>query len=182
MIQDNSEQKPYTSSSASDFDYAWNATWGGIYDDEGNEVATDSQNNVYLVGYTGITSSDNCDILLSKYDVNGHEKWVKTWGGSNDDRGYDIFIDASDNIYIVGYTKSMGDLDGDIVIIKFDTSGNEIFNKTWGGSLYERGKHIFQDASGNFYITGETSSLGEVNGDAVIIKFNSLFEELWNAN
>ena len=67
------------------------------------------------------------------------------------------------------------------MIIKYDTSGNEIFNKTWGGPQYEIGKYIFEDISGNFYVSGETCSLGDLNGDALIIKFNNLFEEIWNA-
>ena len=127
------------SSSVDAFEYSWDLSWGGIYDDAGREVATDSQNNVYLVGYTDVTGSDNCDIIIAKYDIDGQEEWVKTWGGSNDDRGYNIYIDASDNIFIVGYTKSLGDSDGDLIIIKYDINGNEIWNKTWGGALYDVG-------------------------------------------
>jgi hypothetical protein len=167
-------------SSADDFEYRWNSSWGGIYDDYGQEVATDSQNNVYLVGFTDLTGSDNCDIIISKYDINGQEEWVKTWGGSNDDRGYDLCIDASDNIFIVGYTKSLGDSDGDIIIIKYDILGNEIWNKTWGGTLFDYGTHIMKDSSDNFFIVGKTNSFGDANGDAFLVKFNNNFEELWN--
>ncbi len=169
-----------SNSSAEDYEYAWNSTWGSIYNDYGAEVATDSQNYVYLVGSTDTTGSDICDIILSKYSINGQEMWVKTWGGNNDDRGNDIYIDASDNIYIVGFTKSLGDTDGDVVIINFDTMGNEIFNITWGGPEYDYGMHIFEDSLGNYYVSGLTSSFGDVDGDALIIKFNSIFEEQWN--
>ncbi len=169
-----------SSSSVDDFEYSWNSTWGGIYDDTGREVAADSQNNVYLVGYTDITGSDNCDIIISKYDINGQEEWVKTWGGGNDDKGEDIYIDDSDNIYVVGHTKSQGDTNGDVVIIKFDTMGNEIWNKTWGGSQSDMGRYINEDSFGNFYIAGMTGSFGDVDGDALLIKFNNIFEEQWN--
>jgi glycine cleavage system H lipoate-binding protein len=187
-IFDNSNQYSYNtkynflknSSSEDDFEYDWNLSWGGIYDDAGREVATDSQNKVYLVGWTDLTGSDNCAIIISKYNINGQVEWVKTWGGINDDKGHDIYIDASDNIYIVGCTKSLGDTDGDIVIIKFDTMGNEIWNKTWGGSQYDTGMHIIEDTFGNFYISGQTNSLGDVDGDALLIKFNNIFEEQWN--
>jgi hypothetical protein len=43
------------SSSANDFEYSWNSTWGGVNNDYGAEVATDSQNYVYLVGSTDTT-------------------------------------------------------------------------------------------------------------------------------
>ncbi len=167
------------SSSAEDYQYSWDLSWGGSYSDVGREVATDSQNNVYLVGYTDLTGADNCDILISKYDTNGQEEWVKTWGGSSDDKGFSIFIDSSNNIFIVGYTKSLGDADGDIVIIKYDIMGNEIWNKTWGGTLFDYANYIIEDSSGNFFIVGQTNSFGHPNGDALLIKFNSNFEEQW---
>ena len=169
-----------SSSSADDFEYSWDLNWGGIYEDVGYEVATDSQNNVYLAGWTDLTGSDNCDIIISKYDLNGQEGWVKTWGGSSDDRAYDIYIDASDNVYIVGTTKSLGDSDGDLIIIKFDTLGNEIWNKTWGGNQYDTGRYIIEDTFGNFYVSGQSSSFGDADGDALLVKFNNNFEELWN--
>ena len=169
-----------SSSSADDFEYSWDSSWGGIYDDFGREVATDSQNKIYLVGWTDLTGSDNCAIIISKYDTKGQEEWVKIWGGINDDKGHDIYIDASDNIYVVGCTKSLGDTNGDIVIIKFDTMGNEIWNKTWGGTQYDTGTDIIEDTFGNFYVSGQTSSLGDVDGDALLIKFNNIFEEQWN--
>jgi len=169
-----------SSSSADNFEYSWDLSWGGIYDDYGQEVATDSQNMVYLVGSTDLTGSDNCDIIISKYDVNGQEEWVKTWGGSNDDKGYDIYIDASDNVYIIGITKSLGDTNGDLIIIKYDILGNEIWNKTWGGNQYELGLYIVEDAFGNFYVAGQTKSFGDLDGDICLIKYDNIFEEQWN--
>jgi len=169
-----------TSSSVDDFEYSWNASWGGIYDDANSEVSTDSQNNVYLVGYTDPTGSGISDIIISKYDINGQEEWVKTWGGNNDDKAYDIFIDSSDNIFIVGYTKSLGDSNGDLIIIKYDIMGNEIWNKTCGGTQYDRGTKIIEDTLGNYYVSGQTNSFGDVDGDAWLIKFNNFFEEQWN--
>ena len=169
-----------SSSSADNFEYSWDLSWGGIYDDYGQEVATDSQNMVYLVGSTDLTGSDNCDIIISKYDVNGQEEWVKTWGGSNDDKGYDIYIDASDNVYIIGITKSLGDTNGDLIIIKYDILGNEIWNKTWGGNQYDTGMYIVEDAFGNFYVAGQTKSFGDLDGDICLIKYDNIFEEQWN--
>ena len=55
-----------SNSSAEDYEYSWDISWGGIYNDGGREVATDSTNNVYLVGTTDPTGSENYNILISK--------------------------------------------------------------------------------------------------------------------
>jgi hypothetical protein len=169
------------SSNVDQYEYSWNVTWGGSYDDSAQEVATDSLNNVYIVGWTDLSGSDNCDIIILKYDGNGTQEWAKFWRGRSDDKALNIYIDPSNNIYVCGYTKSLGDANGDIIIIKFDSSGNEIWNKTWGGNQYEVGTCIIEDSGGNFYISGLTSSFGDLDGDACLIKFNSNFEEEWNA-
>ena len=175
-----SDNLPTTNSLSSDYEFEWKTTWGSGYDDIGVEVSTDSYDNVYLVGYSDTTGSDNCDIKIFKYDPFGVEQWSRTWGGSNDDKGYDICIDSSNNILIIGYTKSLGDSDGDIIIIKYDTLGNEIWNKTWGGSLFDYGTYIMKDSSDNFFIVGRTHSFGDTTGDALLVKFDNNFEEQWN--
>ena len=78
-----SENLPTTNSLSSDYEFEWKTMWGSGYDDIGVEVATDSFDNVYLVGYSDTTGSDNCDIKLFKYDYSGVVQWSRTWGGAS---------------------------------------------------------------------------------------------------
>lgn len=167
-------------SSSSDYIQEWNTTWGGSYLDKGNRLAVDSLDNVYEVGVTDPDGSALYDIALVKYSKWGVQQWNRTWGGSEDDMAYGIVIDPSDNIYIAGYTKSYDDADGDMVILKYDNSGNYQWNKTWSGSEFDVAYDITIDSMNNFYVTGQTNSLGEINGDLVLIKFDSSWIELWN--
>lgn len=98
----------------------------------GKELALDSLGNIYLVGETyygeGLT-----DVLLEKYNSAGVIQWNKTWGGSNWDYGWDVDVDSANNVYVSGRTRSFGVGDSDMLLIKYDSTGTQLWNRTWGG-------------------------------------------------
>ncbi len=53
----------------------WNTTWGGINWDIGNAIAVDSENNVYLCGYTASFGAGSDDAFLVKYVRYGETKF-----------------------------------------------------------------------------------------------------------
>jgi len=56
-----------------------------------------------------------------------------TWYGAGVNKGLDIMLDDNNNIYIVGSTTSFSnDSDNtDILVLKYDSNGNLIWNRTW---------------------------------------------------
>jgi hypothetical protein len=168
------------SSSPSDYEFEWYRTIGGVYDDDCRGVAVDSTDSIYVVGWQDITGSGtNRDVVITKYNSMGQRQWIEYWGGSNDDIGYDLVIDDLDYIYVVGLTKSMGDNNGDFVIIKYNSDGQQQWYITWGGSNYDVPGSIAIDGLNNFYITGISRSFGDVDGDAILVKFNNSWQEQW---
>ncbi len=169
--------------SASDYEYKWIKTWGGIYNDAtdyDNAMAIDSFNNIYLVGRIDTTGTSNYNIALIKCDSQGVEQWVKIWDGGASDEGNSILIDNTNEIYVVGMTTSYADPDGDMVIIKYDSDGNQQWNFTWGGTELDKARAIVKDSFNNYYIAGETRSFADVDGDAILVKFDSNWIEQWN--
>jgi hypothetical protein len=63
-----------------------NIAWNNIYDGGANDAATcmfvDEEANVYIAGFTQTTSND---AILIKYDVNGSQKWIRTWNNPTAD-------------------------------------------------------------------------------------------------
>jgi hypothetical protein len=102
--------------------------------------------------------------LPSTSNINRCE-WYKTWGGSSSDYGKGIALDASENAFITGSTFSFGAGLGDAFLVKYDSSRNLLWNKTWGGSYDDRGYGIALDASENAFITGSTFSFGAGDSD-----------------
>jgi hypothetical protein len=93
-------------------------------------------------------------------------------GGSSDDRGNKVTVDASGNAYVVGVTASANydttagafqtTFSGggfDVFVTKLNNSGaNIVYSTLIGGSGNDWGSGIVVDVSGNVYITGYTSS------------------------
>ena len=83
-------------------------------------LTTDSEGSVYLTGGT-IGPIDNSreytgtgnDIFIAKWTKNSELMWIEHWGSDEDDEAFGIVLDATDNIFITGYTE--GSLDGNTV-------------------------------------------------------------------
>jgi hypothetical protein len=92
-------------------------------------------------------------------------------GGSNEERGQAIAVDAAGNAYVTGFTMSSsfptvaGSFDtslnsnGDVFVTKLNATGTALIYSTFiGGNQAEQGYGIAVDSSGNAYVTGFTSS------------------------
>jgi len=161
--------------------HLWSKRFGGNYYDYGKSVSLDSSGNVYITGYFGSSTIDfgggkirnaiNCsgkfcpsDIFLAKFDSNGKHKWSKRFGGGSDDIGSSVSLDSSGNVYITGWfwsstidfgggaLKNAGK--GDIFLAKFDSNGNHLWSKRFGGSGTDWGCLVSVDRMGNIYGTG----------------------------
>ena len=166
-------------------------TWGGTHGDFGSAVATDAAGNVYVTGYTdsfGVTPGIS-NVFLLKYDSSGNLLYQKTWGGTQNDFGYGVTVDGASNVYVTGYTYSSSVTHGlaSVFILKYDPSGNLLFQNTWGGRKSDYGYGISVDpAAGYIYVTGYTFSFGSPNSKGVnvfLLKYdpagNLLFQKTY---
>ena len=185
-------------------------TFGGTSGDFPSNVVVDSLGNAYITGdfkntvnfgSGNITSSGASDIFIAKFDSTGSLEWVKTYGDNSWDRGLDIAIDSSDNIYITGYFQKTVNFGGgnvtvtdpssggsDLFVLKLNSSGEFQWVYTVGGWNNDNGKGIDVDSSGNVYISGifkETVDFGggnitsAGNFDIFVLKLNSSGEFQW---
>jgi len=168
----------------------WINQAGGNSNDECYDVVVDASGNIYSTGYvTGattfgttlnLTTNGYSDIYVSKSDANGNFIWAKTFGGSSADRGFDIALDASDNILITGYFNGTALFDGftitasgssqDLFIAKLDNSGNVIWVISEGGTDAETGFGIATDDAGNVVVIGQYRGTTSLAGNTFISK------------
>lgn len=161
--------------------FDWAKKLGSPYDDLGYSVAVDASGNVYTTGvFTdtadfdpgttkfNLKTSGGNDIFISKLDATGKFVWAKKIGGTTNDAGYAIALDALGNIYITGGFSGTVDFDPgtgtktltasgtlmDIFVAKFDPSGSLTWAKNVGGTLIDYGSSIAVDANNNVYTTG----------------------------
>jgi hypothetical protein len=97
------------------------------------------------------------------FSQNYQIEWNNCYGGSASDNVYDI-IELNSEFYILGGTGSNdGDISynhgqGDVWLVKTDSTGSIIWEKTYGGSDGEIGHRIFFNNENGFYILARTGS------------------------
>lgn len=165
----------------------WGSFFGGNGVDGFMAVEHDSNNNIYVTGYTTSTTFPIVDIggfyqgnyndglsygdaFILKFDQMGAIVWSTYIGGDQDDQAYDIIIDGNGNPYIVGWTNSSdfpiqnafqptnnGGTDG--FVTKFDSDGNLLWSSFVGGSEMDRIHSVTFDTDQNVFLCGGTRSL-----------------------
>lgn len=165
-----------------------------------NGAAIDSNDNVYVCGYSNAATIDgnvnmgDNDIYLIKYDSNGNKQWTKTFGTDAREECRSISIDSNNNIYMTGATK--GNIDGnthaspgkyDILTIKCDSNGNKLWTQLLGSTNWDNGHCINVDTNNNIYVIGNVTSdadghtiTNEGSGDMILIKYESNGNKLWS--
>ena len=157
---------------------------GGAGDDQGFGIAVDSSGSAYVTGVTGSTNfptlgafqptfAGGIDAFVSKLNATGSALVYSTYlGGSDDDEGLGIAVDASGSAYVTGFTGSTNfpttagafqpTLAGgpDAFVTKLNPAGSAplLYSTYLGGSNIDGGFGIAVDSSGSAYVTGDTAS------------------------
>ena len=101
------------------------------------------------------------------------EKWNNTFGGTYDDISPSVRQTSDGGFIIVGWTLSYGAGSNDVWIIKTDSSGDEEWNQTFGGSMWDFGRNVQQTTDGGYIIVGWTWTFDEGVYDVWLIKTDS---------
>jgi hypothetical protein len=179
---------------------AYSTYLGGSSFDEGYGIAVDASGAAYITGFTyskdfPVTSGafqaalnskhGGANAFVSKFRVPSGRSATGTpalaystyLGGSLFDQGYGIAVDASNNAYVTGFTRS---IDFPVTSGAFQTALNSILGGTnafvtklntgangarslvystyLGGTTCDEGHGIAVDTAGNAYVTGFTYS------------------------
>lgn len=113
---------------------------------------------------------------IKMLDTSLAEDWYKTWDGGSSEFGRGIAVDDdTGEIYVVGYNES---INYDVILIKYNSLGEEQWNITWDDGQNEIGYDIVLDSQRNIYISGGNGTTFP-NYDAMLLKFNTLGQLVW---
>jgi hypothetical protein len=89
-------------------------SFGGTSGDFGFAIAVDASGSSYTTGYfqksmtvgsTTLTSAGGADIFIINLDSSGSPVWATSVGGTDNDIGYAIALNALGSSYTTGYFK-----------------------------------------------------------------------------
>ena len=125
-----------------------------------------------------ITCKSN--VLLIKTDSRGDREWLKSFGESKAGefhRGHSVQI-TPDGGYIIAGERAIGNEESNFWLIKTDSNGNQIWDKTYGNGG-ERGWSVQQTTDGGYIMTGQTYSMTNY-WDWWLLKTDSNGNEMWD--
>jgi hypothetical protein len=136
----------------------WEKTFGGSNIDGSESVQQTSDGGYIITGGTYSFGAGENDVYLIKTDSAGNLLWQKTFGWGDDEVGSSIKQTTDGGFIIAGTTIPHGAGACDIYIIKTDSAGNSLWQKTFGGSYYDSSGSVQQTFYGGCIIAGETWS------------------------
>jgi hypothetical protein len=157
----------------------WEKTFGSGSDEWGYSIQQTSDGGYIIAGLTSSYGAGGYDVYLIKTNSNGDMQWQKTFGGSSVDGAYSVQQTSDGGYVIVGYTNSYGVGSSDVYLIKTNSAGDMLWQKTFGGSSSDGGNSVQQTSDGGYVIVGYTNSYGAGSSDVYLIKTNSAGDMLW---
>ncbi len=152
--------------------HKWSKTYGGDGNEEGFSVATTSDHGFAFVGLTNSFGNGGYDVYLVKTDSMGNFQWQRTYGGSDWDFGYSIQQLPDKGYIICGQTYSYGAGNGDVYIIRTDSTGDTLWTRTEGGTGYDVGNAVCVKNDSLYAIVGNTTSFGLGDTNVYFILMN----------
>lgn len=195
------------------YDFAGNHLWTRIFGDsnhqEGSGIATDENNNVFLIGsFMGtldlgsnpLSSAGDWDAFVAKLDAAGNHVWSKRFGAEGTDSGWEIALDNAQGVIVTGVlndgpadfggaplTAAGGD---DAFLARLEqTTGNHLWSQCFGDGDNQVGTHVTTDSTGNVVLVGRNDGTINVGGDAIssagdvdvfVVKFGPSGNHLWS--
>ena len=178
----------------------WQKSLGGSNDEYLKKIIKTPDGNILCIGDTKSNNGDitnyidQIDFWVAKIDLFGNLIWEKCYGGVNIDIGYSVCTTDDGNFLIAGSTESQYPYIrnnhglSDFLLIKIDPEGNEIWQKTYGGSGNETCKSIKKSNNGGYILIGNSTSIdGDLSNnygaqDVWMLKINNEGQVEWQQN
>lgn len=89
-----------------------------------------------------------------------------------DQEGQDVLQMPDGGYLIGGYTTNQTLNDMDVLLIKTDAGGNQVWKKTYGGNKPDYPHHMLAAADGNYFLIGHSQSYGGGDYDILLLKID----------
>jgi hypothetical protein len=160
----------------------WSMTYGGAAADEGRCVRQTADGGFVVVGTTSSFGGGGEDVYLIKTNELGNEEWHKTFGGIGNEEGYCVQC-TSDGGYIITGGTSSAPMVVDVVLIRTDADGNELWSKSYGDVFQDGGSCVRQTGDGGYIVAGlseKQTSPPSVDDNAYLLKTDADGVEEWS--
>ncbi|MBU3742451.1 MAG: hypothetical protein FGM24_09240, partial [Candidatus Kapabacteria bacterium] len=165
----------------------WGTYYGGDYDDGANAVATTSDGEIVLAGYTASSSAiatagshqtargDLVDAFLARFTSAGVRLWGTYYGGILEDYAYALAVAPDDDIVMAGYTASNTAIatagshhqaaffGGEAFLARFSSGGVRLWGMYYGENQLDYATALAVAPNGGIVMAGVTHSFNDTS-------------------
>ena len=130
---------------------------------------------------TGRTWTDDknyYEIYISETDYEGNYLWTKNFGNKYYEWGYFVLL-SEDGTYIIGEDIDYPGLNFDFYLKKKDTSGKNLWQKSYGIDSLNKGYAIISGIDNGYILAGVSYSLNEEKSAAYLLKVDREGNKIW---
>ena len=165
-------------------DIQWQKMLGGSRNEYATSLSQTPDGGYIIGGYTNSGDGqisgyhdngdygNNFDWWVVKVDASGNLQWQKTLGGTGDDQCNSVKVTSDGGYIAAGF---VGSTDGDVTgnhgatdswVVKFSSTGDIQWEKSFGGSKYDGANSIQATSDGGYIFAGYSGSNdGDVSGN-----------------
>ena len=110
-----------------------------------------------------------CFISIISYSQT-KDVFDRHYGGTKNDRAESIQATADGGYIVGGSTESFGAGLFDVWLIKLDSKGDKVWEKTFGGVHNEKGFDVKQTRDGGYILVGFTETASNGGADVYVVK------------
>ena len=162
----------------------WSQTYGGTEYEYAFSMVATSDGGYAMAGETGSFGAEG-DFWLVKTDASGNMLWSQNYGvGTKYDRAYSLAV-TSDGSYVMAGSTAISDENVDFALVKTDSSGNMVWQKTYGKTAGDYGvsddtpNSVVQTDDGGYALAGYIGP-SATGADAWLVKTDANGDMEWN--
>ena len=164
------------------FDHDGNQLWNHTYSENAGaefRYVSSLQDGFLLVGNTFLASG-NIDGYIMKLDTHGNPIWNVTLRASEGINKLFSGVTDGNNLIVTGLTEPQTNgTHSQAWIIKLDSNGNLVWNKTFGDSVESAARAVTLTRENCYMVAGYTDSSGDGNYDFLVLKLDANGNLLW---
>lgn len=157
----------------------WSREYGDTQSDWAFAGICDSQGHIVISGSVS-TSEENSDIFFISLEEDGDVIGAHVYEMAGRQAAYDI-VECSSGYAILGRSYNEDADNGDMLLLRLNSSGTLRWRRTYGGRRDEWGRALEVTDDGGFILAGYTSSYG-TEGDAWLVKVSRDGTKQWSRN
>ena len=137
------------------------------------------EDSSYVITGSSSSFTGSAQAFLMKIDSLGNYIWSNHYGGAESESGRRVLYKKGFGYFICGFTNSFGAGDFDNYLVKVDENGIFEWEKSYGGTGWERVHDAALTRDTGTIMVGETSSNETDNQDIYIVRTDIQGDTLW---